>query len=214
MTHQMHVFGAGMGRTGTTSVQRALAQLGYRAYNFESVIQENHFETWGKIFSGEIEPDWPALFTGYDATIAWPPCFFYKELMTAYPEAKFILTTRDPERWADSLLAAYKVIASLRSFRFIPKVRAMTDVMDGGMRQRLFGDEEMRREAVMQAFINHNEAVQRDIPAERLLVYEVQQGWEPLCDFLEKPVPDTPFPHANKREDFRQMALRLFGIRT
>ena len=212
-THTMHIFGAGWGRTGTTSIQRALSQLGYRAYNFEAVLHENHLEMWGKVLKKEIEPEWSTLFAGYDSTIAWPACFFYEELMVAYPQAKFILTTRDPERWADSFLSSYKVLEGLKAFRFIPRARMMTDFMQGAMLKYLFGDSSgPERENVIRQFNQHNEAVQQHIPAERLLVYEVTQGWEPLCTFLDKPMPNTPFPYENKGENFKQMAYRLLGI--
>lgn len=211
-TRTIDLFGAGLGRTGTTSVQRALEQLGYHAYNFEEAVANDHLETWQRIFEGELEPDWPMLFAGYDATISWPASFYYRELNEAYPTAKFILTTRDPERWADSLLSAYRVLAGMSRLSFVPKVRTLTRVLNGPMRDKVFGPGQLSKEGLVASFNAHNDGVMRTIPAERLLVYEASQGWEPLCDFLDQRVPDVPFPYENKREDFKLMAYRLLGV--
>ena len=101
----MKLIGVGLGRTGTTSIEQALDLLGYRTYNIVGVGRENHFDDWDKIFKGEVtKPDWNTLFENYQATIAWPVCFFYKELMEVYPGAKFILTIRDSESWAKSFI--------------------------------------------------------------------------------------------------------------
>lgn len=209
----IELIGAGFGRTGTTSIQRALEQLGYHAYNFEEVVARDQLTTWQRIFEGKEEPNWPELLVGYNATISWPASFYFKELSEIYPDAKFILTTRDAERWADSLLSGFKVMSALTPFRFIPRVRIMTDVMSGPMRQRLFGGDEPNKASLVASFNAHNEAVMQTIPPNRLLIYEVSQGWEPLCLFLNKAVPDTPFPYENKREDMRETAFRVLGIR-
>ncbi len=209
----MKIIGVGMGRTGTTSIQRALTNFGYHAYNTEAMIKHKHFAAWINLFKGETdEPDWSTLFAGYDATLSWPACFFYKELMTVYPEAKFILTTRDPESWVDSFLHSWQVLVGLRTFHFIPRVRAMTEFMNDGLQKHVFGGEP-NRERMIAVFERHNRAVQEEIPAKRLLIYEVQQGWEPLCTFLNQPMPDIPFPYENTRGNFKQIAYKLLGIK-
>lgn len=66
------------------------------------------------------------------------------------------------------------------------------------------------REFALGVFRGHIEAVQAEVPAERLLVFEVGQGWDPLCRFLGVPVPDgEPFPHVNERAAFRAGVARL-----
>lgn len=125
----MNVIGVGLGRTGTTSIQRALERLGYHAYNFEAVIHNEQFDDWREVTEGK-KPDWQTLFSGYDASISWPACFFYNELYEAFPDAKFILTTRDPERWAESVSRVMKQFPKLKAFRFAPCGRAMTKLMD------------------------------------------------------------------------------------
>jgi len=209
----MKIIGVGMGRTGTTSLQRALTAFGYPAYNMEAVIKHEHFTQWIKIFNRETDqPDWESLFSGYDASVAWPTCFFYKELMIAYPQAKFILTLRDEESWADSVLRNLQVLNSLKAFRFIPRVRGMIEFLDDALLKNIF-DSKLDREHMIAVYQRHNQAVQAAIPQEKLLIYQVQQGWEPLCAFLNKPVPNDPFPHENTSGNFKQTVSRLFGIK-
>lgn len=203
----MRVIGVGFGRTGTTSVQRALEELGYHAYNFEAVMQNEQFGVWREADEGH--PDWPAIFAGYDASISWPACFFYKELYEAFPDAKFILTTRDPERWAESVSRSMKHFPKLKAFRFIPRVRAMLGLVDTMMVPKL-GSINPGKEHLINLLAEHNRAVQAFLPTEKLLVYEVKDGWEPLCDFLGQPVPDTPFPFENQGEDFIKGTLERF----
>jgi Sulfotransferase domain len=62
--------------------------------------------------------------------------------------------------------------------------------------------DDLDTEALRRAFIAHNEAVKATIPAGQLLVYDVKQGWAPLCEFLGVPVPDEPFPRSNDRREF------------
>lgn len=205
----MKVIGVGLGRTGTTSIQRALQELGYTAYNFEAVIHNRQFDAWREVTEGK-EPDWSEIFAGYDATISWPACFYYKELQAAYPRAKFILTTRDSERWAESVSRVHQQFAKLKSFRFIPRVRAMTRLMDAMMLPRLGGSRPDKKQ-LMALMEQHNSAVEAHFSAsDQFLIYEVKDGWEPLCEFLGHPVPDKPFPYENQGDQFIKQAVNRF----
>ncbi len=203
----MKVIGVGFGRTGTTSIQRALEGLGYHAYNFEAVMQNEQFSAWRE--ANEGRPDWQEIFRGYDATISWPACFFYEVLYEAYPDAKFILTTRDSERWAESVSRSMKHFPKLKAFRFVTRVRAMLELMDTLIVPK-FGSLNPSKAHLIELLAEHNRAVQAFVPSEKLLVYEVKDGWAPLCDFLGQPVPDTPFPFENQGEDFIQQTLGRF----
>lgn len=204
----MKLIGAGFGRTGTTSTQRALADLGYNAYNFESVIDNMHFDIWRDYIDGKT-PDWDKLFEGYNATISWPACFYYKELSEVYPDAKFLLTTRDPERWADSVLGVIGNFSNLRKLRFIPRVRSMLGLMEVLIIPK-FGSFEPDRDHLINLIKTHNEEVIAFFPPEKLLVYEVKQGWEPLCEFLGHDVPDKEFPYENRGDAFIKGILKRF----
>ncbi|HUB36310.1 MAG TPA: sulfotransferase, partial [Solirubrobacteraceae bacterium] len=78
------------------------------------------------------------------------------------------------------------------------------DLADGIMWQGkgTFAGSHAEKAELMEAMNRHNEAVKSAIPSERLLVWSVSEGWEPLCEFLELPVPDEPLPHVNDRAEF------------
>ena len=99
----LKVIGAGLGRTGTMSLKVALEGLGFdRCYHMVEVLAHpEHVRVWDAASRGE-PVDWEALFRGYRATVDYPGCNFYQEYLRLYPEAKVILTVRDPGRWYDS----------------------------------------------------------------------------------------------------------------
>lgn len=204
----MRVIGVGLGRTGTTSIQRALEHLGYHAYNFEAVIQHQHFDAWCDLVQGQT-PDWETIFAGYDASISWPACFFYRELHAAYPDARFILTTRAPERWAASVKRVFPHMAKLQAFRFIPRVQAMVNLMNTMMIPK-FGSFDPHTAHLINFIEEHNRAVQAYFPPEQLLIYEVKDGWEALCAFLGHQVPSTDFPYENQGDGFVKQMLERF----
>jgi hypothetical protein len=204
----LKVIGAGLGRTGTLSLKAALEELGFaRCYHMREVLTHiGDARVWDAAARGE-PVDWEKLFAGYQATVDWPGCSFYRQLLARYPEAKVILTVRDPERWYES---AHQTIYYVRNafpawsrylFPRMSTFRCMLDriIWDGTFQGR-FED----RAFAIDVFNRHNEQVRRDVPADRLLVHEVREGWEPLCAFLGVPVPEgKPFPHLNDAADFR-----------
>jgi hypothetical protein len=203
----IQVIGAGFGRTGTLSLKAALEELGFnKCYHMIEVFARmRDAGIWAA--AGRGEPvDWDSLFAGFRATVDFPSCMFYRELMAKYPEAKVVLTVRDPERWYDSTRetiyfarTAFPKWAAV----LIPRMRGfrrMVDQIWGGVFQGRFED----RAFAIDAFNRHNEQVRREVPADRLLVYEISQGWGPLCAFLGAPVPEgKPFPHLNDAAVFR-----------
>jgi Sulfotransferase domain len=212
----IQVIGAGLGRTGTLSLKSALEALGFsKCYHMIEVFA--HMEdarTWDAASRGE-PVDWDRLFAGYQATVDWPGCSFYRELLRHYPEAKVILTVRDPERWYDSAKETiYFVRHAIPPWTrvVLPRMRVFRRMLDriawDGMFRGRFED----RAFAIDAFNRHNDQVRRDVPAERLLVYQVSEGWEPLCAFLGVAVPEgKPFPHLNDAAEFRGRVER--GVR-
>jgi hypothetical protein len=157
-----------------------------------------HVPLWSAAASGRA--DWSKIYSGYKSAVDWPTACFFRELTREFPEAKFVLTQRDPERWADSFGATiYKLLAGKNEapvemqawLEMASQVIAKTGFPLG-----------LDRDELVSAFKSHNDAVREAIPANRLLVYEVKQGWAPLCNFLDVPVPDTEFPRTNHREEF------------
>ncbi len=218
----MRVIGAGFGRTGTTSLKAALEQLGYGpAYSLTEVFENpEHVGFWEAARRGE-EVDWRQFFEGYEIAVDWPACSFYEELMKAFPEARVILTVRDPKPWYESM---HSTIYQLRKVTdgplpvkaafdlagmFVPGVTGTARLADHLVWEDTFDGLFEDRDYAMEVFERNNEAVCRCVPQERLLVFDVRDGWGPLCEFMGVEAPDRPFPHLN---EMRQMRRRLLGL--
>jgi hypothetical protein len=203
----LEVIGAGYGRTGTLSLKLALEQLGLGPcfHMSEAIANPPCIPAWVNAVRGR--PDWEKLFAGYRATVDHPGCVFYRELATIYPRAKVILTVRDASDWFDSTQATV----------FSPTMRARVadplfkEFLHGTV-WGLFGEGIDDRAFMVEAFERHIAEVKRAIAADRLLVFEVSQGWGPLCRFLGVAVPPTPFPRVNSRAEMAAM-LAVAGAR-
>jgi hypothetical protein len=209
----MRVIGAGFGRTGTMSMQAALEQLGYRCYHMREITEDpTHLRKWHQFVGGKAPMDWKALFARYEATVDFPACVYYRELMREFPDAKVVLTVRDPERWFQSFQTLQDTTDRFRVFRFVPRVRRFLDFVD-----LLLGNVFERprdHDKCIGAFNRHNQEVQEQVPGDRLLVFRVQEGWDPLCKFLGVEVPERiPFPHLNEgKETLAALAReKLYG---
>ena len=212
----LEVIGAGFGRTGTLSTKAALETLGFApCYHFVEILQprpghnEGHRKAWVDFMKGRSAMDWQWLFGHYTATLDFPTCFFYRELMEAFPDAKVLLTVRDPERWFESFAAMHRALRRIRfAGLYSANVRAIHSI--GKRVNRRLGSERIDREAWIAGFERHNREVIETVPAERLLVYEVGQGWEPLCEFLGRPEPAEPYPHLNEGEELQSRVVSAY----
>lgn len=197
----MQVIGAGVGRTGTYSLKLAINQLGFGpCHHMDEVLHDMpvHVPLWSAAAAGE--PDWMRIYGGYKSAVDWPTACFFRELVREFPSAKFVLTQRDPERWADSFGATiYKLLAGRGQAP--DEMRAWLEMASDVIARTGF-PAGLDRDELTQAFIAHNDAVKKTIPANQLLVFEVKDGWEPLCAFLDVPVPAGEFPRTNHREEF------------
>ena len=196
----LKVVGAGLGRTGTASIKVALEELGIgRCYHMGEVMQDpTHINHW--INAADGKPDWDQFLDNYGATVDYPACSFWRELADYYPDAKVLLSVRSAESWFESTNAT---IMSPRLNEFIsgsPWGKMIRSVIWDTLENRM-GD----REYMVSYFNRRNDEIREAIPTDRLLVYEVKQGWEPLCDFLEIPVPDKSFPRVNTRDETTQL---------
>lgn len=197
----LKVIGAGVGRTGTYSLKLALAHLGFGPCHHMEEVAKNlpaQLPLWQAALEGS--GDWEAIYDGFSSAVDWPTARFFRELNSVYPDAKFVLGYREPEVWADSFgETIYKLVSKadeapdhLRDWlAMAAEVIRQTGIPLGA-----------DREGLAAAFSNHVEAVKETIPADRLLVHNVKEGWKPLCDFLGKPVPAEPFPRTNNRGEF------------
>src|SRR5215210_4077602 len=210
----MEIIGAGFGRTGTMSLKAALEELGYAPCYHMTDLFENpeHVPLWEAATRGE-PVDWEGLFAGYQATVDWPGAAFYKELMEAYPDAKVLLSVRDPERWYESTNnTIYATVDP--SPEMIAAVGPTPRLNNELIWKRTFGGSFADRQQAIEVFERHNEQVREHVPADRLLVYEVKEGWRPLCEFLGAEEPrGKPFPHLNDTDAFRRMVQEHFAQR-
>ncbi|HJU98616.1 MAG TPA: sulfotransferase [Jiangellaceae bacterium] len=203
----MKVIGVGVGRTGTLSLKAAVERLGFGpCFHMRNVLDHRErLPLWEAAATGS-PVDWDAVFAGYESSVDWPGAAFWRELTGHYPRAKVILTVRDPERWYDSVRETiYQLFGggtdsplANEALRRIPGIATMHAfnrklVWDGPFLEGRFDD----RGWAIRAFLRHNAAVREEIPPERLLVFEVSEGWRPLCDFLGVEQPDDEFPRLN-----------------
>ncbi len=207
------LIGAGMPRTGTLTQKVALEMLGLEpCYHWVNVLADlDQVAVWERALDGEEV--WAEVFAGFQATVDWPGGYFWERLLAAYPDAKVLLSVRDPAAWERSfretiwsmghgeslihLLSSARALVDPRWKRYV----ALVERMFWGEQGSFAGGHETP-EQLIRAFNAHNEAVKATVPPERLLVWEVKEGWEPLCAFLEVPVPQQPLPHVNDRETF------------
>ncbi|MEL6365881.1 MAG: sulfotransferase family protein [Pseudomonadota bacterium] len=197
------VIGAGLGRTGTASLKLALEQLGFDPcyHMFEVLAHEPAIAQWSAVAAGA--PDWEAIFDGhktFKAGVDFPVAAYWKTLADVFPDAKIILTVRDPDSW----------FASTQETIFNPELLAagagtpfgeMVGAVIGGFFRCDLSD----RDAMLARFEAHNTEVGAAFSPERLLVFEAKEGWGPLCRFLSVDIPDTAFPRVNSREETAAM---------
>ncbi len=196
----LHVIGAGLGRTGTNSLKLAIEHLGLGpCHHMEDVPDHlDQVPLWSAAMGGS--PDWDAIYRGYASAVDWPTAAFFRELVDVYPSAKFVLTLRRKDSWAESFSETVYKLASGREHAPAPMLPLLH--MIAGVICRTGFPEGLDATALAGAFVTHNAAVEATIPAPRLLIYWVSEGWEPLCRFLGAPVPEEPFPHTNRRDQF------------
>jgi hypothetical protein len=202
----LKVIGAGQPRTGTLSLKHALEMLGFKPCHHMTELAKNpdRWPLWERAFE-EKPVDWEEVFKGFVATVDAPGYFFYRELAERYPQAKLILTLRDPERWFDSMLATILAEGYRQKIAQTPISGVFAKMLAYAAKKRGMGVPggsatagPPDRASAIAGFEAHNAEVRKTIPAARLLVYEVSQGWAPLCRFLGVPVPDAPFPRFNE----------------
>jgi hypothetical protein len=209
----MKLIGAGLPRTGTLSQKVALEMLGLApCYHMVNVLADlDKVQQWRRALEGDGQ--WDEIFEDSQATVDWPGSYFYKELVEAYPDAKVLLSVRDADAWERSMrqtiwgmfwgdilirdlsAARVRVDEQWRAFcELMQEMWKRSGLIDNGA--------ETTSDSMKAAMERFNQEVQDTVPADRLLVWSAKDGWEPLCEFLELPVPDTPFPHLNDSKGF------------
>ena len=212
----LKVIGAGLGRTGTRSTQLALNQLGFPCYHMSEVISnkdnKSHLDFWRKVANSPpgTPLDWELVFANYTATVDFPACSVWRELAAAYPEAKVLLTLhpQGPDSWFESAIDTIYFTENAWQFRVLelltPFGRKFGDMSHkliwGRTLNGVMGDK-AKAVARYNAYVGEVKAA---VPPDKLLVFKVTDGWEPLCAFLGVAAPDTKFPNVNDRAEFKK----------
>jgi len=212
----LEIIGAGYGRTGTMSTYTALNDLGFPCYHMFEVIEnkenKTHLDFWNNVANQPAgqQHDWEQVFANYTATVDNPGACVWKELMVAYPEAKVILTLhpRGPEAWYRSTIETIYFTENRWQFRFlkrfVPFAKKMGNMAGKLIWQRSHGGTMENKQAAIARYEEHINEVKAAVPPDKLLIFSVDQGWEPLCTFVGKDVPDKPFPNVNDRKEIQE----------
>jgi hypothetical protein len=199
----LQIIGSGFGRTGTMTMKDALGVLGYGPTHHmtEIMAHPEQLAHWKRTFAGE-DVDWAEVYRGYVSQVDWPGASRWRQAMGAFPDAKVIHTERPADVWWASFDGTIgKFFAMAEQLPLPPEFREIFLTMKSGFLAETFADF-TDRDAAIAAYRANNAAVREAVPADRLLVFDVAEGWGPLCAFLGAPVPDTPFPHHHLRKEF------------
>lgn len=204
----LKVIGAGLGRTGTASLKVALEQLGFGpCYHMGEVLPKAQERVPLWVAAAKGHPDWDTIFADYQSAVDYPSCSFWREQIAYYPDARVILSTRSPESWFESV---HNTIMA-------PDTTAWLE--SGPMKQffelcmwKDYKPHINDREWMIDYFNRRNAEIIDTVPPEKLLVYDVKQGWEPLCQFLGVAVPGAEFPRVNSRDETRAMLDAMLAV--
>ncbi|KAI8642458.1 hypothetical protein BD408DRAFT_416564 [Parasitella parasitica] len=216
----LEVIGAGFGRTGTDSLRTALNILGYNTHHMKVFMEnkENDPDNFYNAFTDPANADWDNIYKGYSAAVDWPTAAFWQELHVKYPNAKIILTVRDADGWYESVK---NTIASFQQNRAEQSKGKEIDTSDTNYKLRrmaeavcldgLFTDPERfkKKDEVKDLFLENTRKVKELVPESQLLIMQLGEGWERLCPFLNKEVPNQPYPQINSTKDFQKYKLKL-----
>jgi hypothetical protein len=217
----LEIVGAGFGRTGTLSTCTALNQLGFPCYHMLEVLEnpsnKAHLDFWRAVANAPVgaQHDWEQVFSRYTATVDNPACCVWRELMAAYPNTKVLLTLHPggADAWYDSTIDTIYFTETMWQFKVLefatPFGRKFGDMSRKLIWQRSHKGTMTDRARAIAHYHQHIADVKASVPADRLLVFQVDQGWEPLCQFLGVPAPDGPFPNVNDRAAVKQTLAKL-----
>lgn len=193
------------------SLKAALEQLGFGPsfHMIDVARQPELLPGWQAAADGE-DVDWAQMLAGWESTVDWPACTFWEQISATFPQARVLLSVRDPEEWYASCMKSIHASAQAASrgeleggsVEVSPEAMKMINrlIWEGTFKGR-FADKDF----AIGIYEAHNEDVKNKVEPDNLLVYEVKEGWQPLCDFLQVPVPDRPMPHLNDAASFRAM---------
>ncbi len=200
---ELEIIGPGFGRTGTNSLKLALEHIGYGPCHHMFEVRDNPklLPDWEAAADGQ-PVDWNHVFRGYRSQVDWPGARYWRELVEAFPDAKVILSVREPNGWFDSVQATVHPFIEARGTHDSDHMNAIAEMAYNTVVRPIFDGRLSERRHAIRKFEQHIENVQSSVPAERLLTFDVREGWNPLCAFLNVIVPDIPFPKTNSSKEF------------
>ncbi len=211
----LKVVGAGFGRTGTLSLKYALEKLGFGpCYHMMEVFpRPEHVKAWHRLaFTGEM--DWESLFHDFQATVDWPSARWWREIAEHYPDAKVILSLRSSESWYKSMSETiYQPMKNPVRDGVPELVRLQNEMARKAILADTFDNRFEERAHAIEVFTQHNREVRNTIDPSRLLVFEARDGWEPLCRFLNVPIPADPYPHVNDTASTQTMIQQMREVK-
>jgi len=205
----LEVIGAGLGRNATFSLKFALEHLGVGPCHHMSEVfadARHQVPLWLDAAAGR--PDWEVVFRGFRSTTDYPGASYWRELADFYPDAKVVLTVRDPDSWFDSVSETIFSEAMQGGLRGTPT----GDMMQGVIFDHFGGGDIRDRAFMTDWYRRRNQTVIDTLPGNRLLVFHPKDGWEPLCALLGVPVPVEPFPRVNSRDELRHANQEAGGL--
>jgi hypothetical protein len=218
----MKLIGAGLPRTATTTQMIALEMLGLPCYHMRDMMGdvEKSVPQWRKALEGN--GPWDELFEGKESIVDFPGSYYWRELIDVYPDAKVLLSVRSAESWVDSM---HNTIAQIwfgdtlmhhlaqAQYQIDPVYASWLDLLhDMWTKADMMVGHKGDREKMAAEMEQWNQAVIDTVPAERLLVWNPKDGWEPLCELLDLPVPEQPLPHVNDTEAFQKSLIMAPAI--
>jgi hypothetical protein len=189
----------------------ALEMLGVGpCYHMVDVLGDlSRVQHWRDALDGEAR--WDDVFDGYQSTVDWPGSFFYRELREVYPDAKLLLSVRPGEAWARSMTET--IVSLLYGDSLMADLSRARGRVDPAWRDYIALMHEMwarsglvpsggdtDQETLARGMERYNDDVRSTF--DDVVVWSPSDGWEPICQLLEVPVPDAPFPHVNNAEVF------------
>jgi hypothetical protein len=201
----LEIIGPGFGRTGTSSLKTALEHLGYGPAHHMFEVRDNPSQLphWQALARGG-KPDWNAVFSGYRSQCDWPGARYWRELAAFYPDARVIHTVRDPDEWYDSVEATILQLMSARGKIDDAHLSGLVDMAHTLIEIGEFNGRRRDRDYAISDFNQRTVDVKAAFPSSRLLVFNVQEGWEPLCKFLGCESPAISFPRLNSSRQFTE----------
>lgn len=199
----LEVIGTGYPRTGTASLKLALEELGFGPCHHmrEIMMYPASAALWVEAAAEPDKADWNKVLAGYRATTDAPSCSFWRELVDFFPNARVIHSVRDPEEWFESTQTTVFGPQWVERTMSLPIREFFEQAVYGE-----FGDRLHDRDFMLAQFARRTDEIMATVAEERLLVFEAREGWEPLCKFLGVPVPDTPYPKVNTREEMAALS--------